>query len=77
MTTPVDFDREEGAANANDGQQSSAVGWLSLAYGVFVCLLAFIPNPLVGRLAFLGCGGVVVLIGVLLIRAGRPARPGA
>ncbi len=71
MTTPVDFDREEGAANANDGQQSSAVGWLSLAYGVFVCLLAFIPNPLVGRLAFLGCGGVVVLIGILLIRAGR------
>ena len=71
MTTPVDFDREEGAANANDGQQSSAVGWLSLAYGVFVCLLAFIPNPLVGRLAVLGCGGVVVLIGILLIRAGR------
>jgi SSS family solute:Na+ symporter len=75
MTTPVDFDREEGAANANDGQQSRAVGWLSLAYGVFVCLLALIPNPLVGRLAFLGCGGVVVVIGILLIRDGRPARP--
>ncbi|AOS44206.1 Sodium/glucose cotransporter [Lacunisphaera limnophila] len=74
MTTPVDFDREEGAANANDTQQSSAVGWLSFAYGVFVCLLAFIPNPLVGRLAFLGCGGTVVLIGVLLIRSGRPLK---
>lgn len=73
MTTPVDFNREEGAAAANDGQQSRAVGWLSLAYGVFVCLLAFIPNPLVGRLAFIGCGGVVVLIGVLLLRSGRPA----
>lgn len=72
MTTAVDFDREEGSAAANDHQQSSAVGWLSLAYGVFVSLLAFIPNPLVGRLAFLGCGGTVILIGYLLIRAGRP-----
>ena len=71
MTTPVDFDREEGAANANDSQQSAAVGWLSLAYGAFVCLLALIPNPLVGRLAFLGCGGVVLLIGALLIRSSK------
>ncbi len=71
MATPVDFNREEGAANANDGQQSSAVGWLSLAYGIFVCLLAFIPNSFVGRLAFIGCGGVVILIGVLLLRSAR------
>jgi SSS family solute:Na+ symporter len=76
MNTPVDFDREEGAATANDAQQSAAVGWLSLAYGGFVCLLAFIPNPVVGRLAFLGCGGSVVLIGWLLLRAARsPAAP--
>lgn len=77
MTTPVDFDREEGAGAANDGQQSAAVGWLSLAYGVFVSLLALIPNPLVGRLAFLGCGGVVILIGAVLIHSSRrlPANP--
>lgn len=72
METPVDFDREEGAANANDSRQASAVGWLSLAYGAFVCLLALIPNPLVGRLAFLGCGGFVLGIGaLLLISAGK------
>ncbi|WP_438481917.1 sodium:solute symporter family transporter [Oleiharenicola lentus] len=71
METPVNFDEEEGAANANDDRQQSAVGWLSIAYGVFVCLLAFIPNALVGRLAFLGCGGVVVLIGAILIRQSR------
>jgi SSS family solute:Na+ symporter len=78
MNTPIDFEREEGLGAANDNQQSSAVGWLSLAYGVFVCLLALIPNPLVGRLAFLGCGGVVIFIGWLLIRDGRrPAAPAA
>jgi SSS family solute:Na+ symporter len=71
MNTPVDFNREEGAAAANDARQSATVGWLSLAYGVFVCLLALIPNPLVGRLAFLGCGGVVLLIGAALLLSSR------
>ena len=33
-------------------------------------------NPAVGRLAFLGCGGSVLLIGWLLLRAARrPALP--
>jgi Na+/proline symporter len=67
INTPVDFDREEGAAAANDSRQSVTVGWLSIAYGIFVCLLALIPNPIAGRLAFLGCGGVVLLIGGALI----------
>ncbi|WP_414660898.1 sodium:solute symporter family transporter [Horticoccus sp. 23ND18S-11] len=71
MNTPVDFDREEGAGAANDNRQSATVGWLSVAYGAFVCLLAFIPNTLVGRLAFLGCGGVVLLIGGALILTSR------
>lgn len=71
MNTPVDFVREEGAEAANDGRQSSCVGWLSLAYGAFVCALAFIPNPLIGRLAFLGCGAVVLAIGGLLIFTSR------
>jgi SSS family solute:Na+ symporter len=71
MNTPVDFAREEGAHAANDHRQSATVGWLSLAYGIFVCLLAVIPNSLVGRLAFVGCGGVVVLIGVALILSAR------
>ena len=71
MNTPVDFAREEGAAAANDERQSSTVGWLSVAYGVFVCLLALIPNSAVGRAAFLGCGGVVLLIGAALILSSR------
>jgi solute:Na+ symporter, SSS family len=71
MNTPVDFVREEGAAAENDTQQSVTVGWLSVAYGIFVCLLALIPNSVVGRFAFLGCGGVVLLIGAALILSSR------
>jgi Na+/proline symporter len=71
LDTPIDFAAEEGAAAANDARQAAAVGWLCLAYGSFVMLLAFIPNPTVGRLAFLGCGGLVAGIGALLVRQGR------
>ena len=75
LNTPVDFDREEGAQQANDAQQQTAIGGLAVAYGIFVLLLVFIPNPLLGRLAFIGCGGGVLVIGALLIRSGRAARP--
>jgi hypothetical protein len=71
LSTPVDFAKEEGAANANDARQSSVVGWLCLAYGAFVMLLALIPNPIEGRIAFVGCGGVVVIVGGLLVRSSR------
>ena len=74
---PVDFAKEEGAGN--DARQQSAVAWLCLAYGAFVSLLALIPNPVVGRLAFLGCGGLVSVIGALLLFSSRssPTRPSA
>lgn len=76
MNTPVDFAREEGAGAANDARQSACVGWLSLAYGAFVCLLALIPNPPIGRLAFLACGSVVLVIGAALVLVSRrPAVP--
>ena len=71
LNTPVDFAREEGAANANDARQESVVGWLCLAYGGFVTLLAAIPNPLIGRLAFVGCGLLVAGVGALLLSAAR------
>lgn len=71
---PVDFAKEEGAGN--DAQQSAAVGWLCIAYGGFVLLLALIPNPLIGRLAFVGCGALVAGIGALLLfTARRPGNP--
>ncbi|MEO6002275.1 MAG: transporter [Opitutus sp.] len=71
FNTPVDFNREEGAAAANDHRQCSVVGWLCVAYGGFVTLLALIPNPLGGRLAFVLCGGCVLVIGGALLRQAR------
>ena len=73
LDTPVDFAREEGAASANDSRQESVVGWLCVAYGAFVALLALIPNPALGRIAFLACGGIVLGIGALLLRSSRTA----
>ncbi|MDO8544259.1 MAG: hypothetical protein Q7S40_27790 [Opitutaceae bacterium] len=76
MNTPVDFAREEGAHNANDERQSAVIGWLCLAYGAFVILLALIPNPPSGRLAFVGCGGLVTCVALLLLHhARKPAPP--
>ena len=71
LDKPIDFAGEEGAAAANDARQAAAVGWLCAAYGSFVMLLALIPNPPIGRLAFICCGGLVAGIGLLLIRSGR------
>lgn len=77
LNRPVDFAREEGSDAANDARQSRVVGWLCVAYGAFVCLLAFIPNALAGRLAFVGCGAVVLLIGGLLLGSARRAAQSA
>ena len=75
LDTPIDFAAEEGAHNANDARQSAAVGWLCVAYGSFVILLAFIPNPPAGRLAFVCCGGLVAGIGAILVSVGRRGLP--
>lgn len=69
MRTPVDV-RTEGVVD-NTARQESFIGWLCLAYGSFITLLAFIPNPVGGRLAFVGCGGIVVVIGAALLRKAR------
>jgi SSS family solute:Na+ symporter len=69
MKTPIDFAREIGAES--DHQQGTVLGMLCLYYGGFITLLAIIPNPLIGRLGFVFCGGVVVLIGLALRRAAR------
>lgn len=69
LRTPIDFAREIGAES--DRQQGTVLGMLCLYYGGFITLLALIPNPMIGRLGFVFCGGVVVLIGLGLRRAAR------
>ncbi len=73
LATPVDYAKEQGAGT--DDKQSWLIGWLCLPYGAVVALMALIPNPLVGRLAFLFCGGTVVLIGWLLVKQARRPAP--
>jgi solute:Na+ symporter, SSS family len=76
IEAPVDYDREE-AAPATDDKQSWLIGCLCLPYGALICLLALIPNPPSGRLAFLFCGGVVLLVGGLLVKTARRTPPPA
>jgi hypothetical protein len=67
MHTPIDFAREEGAGS--DNMQARVMGTLCLIYGGFITLLALIPNPLTGRVAFGFCGGVMFGVGLMLRRA--------
>jgi Na+/proline symporter len=73
---PVDYDLEE-SAPASDDRQSRLIGWLCLPYGAVVGLMAFIPNPASGRMAFVFCGVVLALIGTALIvqSKAKPAIP--
>ena len=66
----MDYAKEEGAANTDD-KQSWLIGWLCLPYGAVVALMALFPNPMSGRLGFLFCGGVVILVGWMLVKQSR------
>jgi Na+/proline symporter len=69
MHRPVDFAKEIG--EGSDQRQARALATLCNAYGVFICLLVLIPNPLTGRLSILFCGGTLLSIGWLLRRSSR------
>ncbi|MBD5782015.1 Na+:solute symporter [Pelagicoccus sp. NFK12] len=69
LNTPVEAS-ETGSAE-RDSSQGKALGILSMIYGGFVFLLAAIPNPLLGRLAFVFCGLVLLGIGYALAQQGK------
>ncbi|HYD85288.1 MAG TPA: hypothetical protein VEA63_14580 [Opitutus sp.] len=50
------------------------LGALCLVYGGFILALMLIPNPLIGRLCFLFCGGTIFLAGAILFKAGKERR---
>ena len=74
IETPVNYNEEEASA-ATDDKQSWLIGWLCIPYGLVICLLSLIPNPPSGRLAFIFCGGLVVLIGTALVRQSKKIKP--
>jgi hypothetical protein len=47
------------------------LGILATVFAGFLLLLIVIPNDLQGRMAFLACGGVMLLIGLLLLNGYR------
>lgn len=67
MRTPIQPEECEGAKT--DYKQGRLMGTIAMGFGAFILLLAFIPNPGAGRIAFLFCGGVVLGIGTLLRRS--------
>ncbi|MBT3603298.1 MAG: hypothetical protein HN521_09555, partial [Candidatus Latescibacteria bacterium] len=64
MAKPVDFEREIGGGS--DSRQLLVMGNAALALGLLLCLLVFVPNPLMGRLLAGGVALTIVAIGVLL-----------
>jgi Na+/proline symporter len=69
LRTPVAAAEEDGG-NA-DHAQYRTLGLLCTCYGGFILLLMLIPNPPIGRLAFLFVGGAIGGIGLWLLHQGR------
>lgn len=69
MKTPVDFEKEVG--QANDSTQLLQIGKFAVALGSLIGLLAFLGNPLWGRLCILGITGFVAGIGAIMWYAGN------
>lgn len=69
MRRPVDFATEVGAGN--DGRQLIVMGKFTLVIAVFTALLLAVPNPPAGRACIAALAGVLGLIGLLLVCAGR------
>ncbi len=73
LKTPVEAKTGEEARE--DQAVAGSIGKLLLIYGAFVASLVWIPNPMSGRLCFLGVGGFMVVVGVFLWRSHRTQRP--
>jgi SSS family solute:Na+ symporter len=54
-----------------DKAQLRTLGVLGIPYGLFVVLLAAIPNPLSGRIGFILSGGIIAGIGLVLFQASK------
>ncbi|MEZ9920061.1 sodium:solute symporter family protein [Vibrio breoganii] len=68
VATPV---VEAAGQDEMDRQQRNMLGKLILVFGALVTAMILIPNPFWGRMAFLFCGGVVVTVGLALLRSAK------
>ena len=69
MLTPVDFEKEIGVPN--DLRQLKIIGSFAAVIGGVICMLVFLPNPLIGRLGILFVGGFVLGVGGVFIWLGK------
>ena len=69
MLTPVDFEKEIGIPN--DLRQLKIIGSFAAVIGGVICMLVFLPNPLIGRLGILFVGGFVLGVGGVFIWLGK------
>ena len=69
MLTPVDFAKEVGVPN--DLRQLKIIGRFAAIIGGLICLIVFVPNPLMGRLGILFVGGFVFGVGCLFMWLGN------
>lgn len=76
MNTPVDRETEHEPDYESDRRQYGVLANLCLAYGVVTLLLLAVPNDLNARLLILSCGGVVVLVGLILRSISKRSDPG-
>ena len=66
MATPLPDHR--GPSHQQNHGVAIAIGRMCILYGVFITLLAAIPNPLKGRLCYIACGGLMLVLGLFLNR---------
>ncbi|MEP4052102.1 MAG: transporter [Litorimonas sp.] len=69
LETPVVADFEQ---DSYDRQQRQKLGWMVTYMGAGLALMVLIPNPLWGRVTFVLCGAIVLMIGTLLRRSAIP-----
>ena len=62
---------ESHVSNVSEQLIYRLIGWLSVFFGAFILLLVLIPNPLIGRMCFVFCGGTITIVGVVLLSVGK------
>lgn len=66
MNTPIDMVKEKVGGIESDKRQYGVLSTLCMVYGGVVLLLLLIPNTMQARACILFCGGLILVIGLIL-----------